>query len=270
MPIEPVQPIAREPLSEGIYKSLKASILSGRLSPGERIRELELSRLYNTSQGPVREALKLLEQEGLVTREPYRGTFISNLTKEEVNEVYALRILLESIAVRRFIGRAGKKDIDTLQGFVDAMTQAADDEDVPTLVENDMMFHEYLCKVSGSKVLFQIWIIIHGKTRLASALANRFHIKHLDDIAGMHQPLLNSIAAKENDRALELIHSHIRLIWSRFPDEFWDQLPGETEGKERHGASSDSISVDPRTINSLSQILQYALNVKTKGSGGNR
>ena len=249
MPLESVHPITREPLAETIYKSLKASILNGELRAGERIRELELSRLFNTSQGPVREALKLLEQEGLVTREPYKGTFISKITREEVNEVYALRILIESIAVKRFIDRAAKEDIDKLQGFIDMMKQAAAKDDVPTLVEYDMMFHQYICEMSGSKVLFQIWMIIHGKTRLASALANRFHIKRLDEIAGMHQPLLDSIASKKSDRALDLVNSHIRFIWLQFPDEFWENLPKENGNgmnkiPEDYGRSNDDTIID--------------------------
>ncbi|MBW1699146.1 MAG: GntR family transcriptional regulator [Deltaproteobacteria bacterium] len=267
MSLELVQPIAREPLSEGIYKSLKASILNGTLSPGERIRELELSRWFNTSQGPVREALKLLEQEGLVTREPYKGTFISQITREEVNEVYALRILLESIAVRRFIGRVRKKDIETLRGFIDMMRQAAAEGDVPTLVEHDMMFHQYICETSGSRVLLQIWMIIHGKTRLASAIANRFHIKHLDEIAEMHQPLLDSIAARHSSRALEIINEHIRFIWLQFPEEFWDHLPQEKDGAEMHSTSSDSELVDWNKTDLLSQILHGTLNMKTGRAG---
>ena len=250
MPLKSVHPVAREPLSESIYKSLKASILNGELSPGERIRELELSRLFNTSQGPVREALKLLEQEGLVTREPYKETYISQITREEVNEVYALRILIESIAVKRFIDRAMEEDTDKLQGFIDVMRQAAAEDDVPTLVEYDMMFHQYICAKSGSKVLFQIWMIIHGKTRLASALANRFHINRLDEIAGMHQPLLDSIVSKQGDRALDLVNTHIRFIWLQFPDEFWENLPKENRSVmdgvpvDCGGSDDDSIITD--------------------------
>jgi DNA-binding GntR family transcriptional regulator len=248
MPLKTVHPIPREPLSESVYKSLKASILNGELCPGERIRELELSRLFNTSQGPVREALKLLEQEGLVTREPYKGTFISQITREEVNEVYALRILIESIAVKRFLDRATEEDIAKLQKFIDAMKQAAAKDDVPTLVEYDMMFHQHICRMSGSKVLFQIWMIIHGKTRLASALANRFHMKRLDEIAGMHQPLLDSIVSKQGDRALDLVNSHIRFIWLQFPDEFWENLPQENRGRINGMPADYGRSVDNAII----------------------
>ena len=262
MPLESVHPIAREPLSESIYKSLKASILRGELSPGERIRELELSRLFNTSQGPVREALKFLEQEGLVTREPYKGTFISQITREEVNEVYALRILIESIAVKRFIDRSTEEDIDKLQGFIDLMKQAAAKDDVPTLVEYDMAFHQYICEMSGSKVLFQIWMIIHGKTRLASALANRFHIKRLDEIAGMHQPLLDNIASKQSERALDHVNSHIRFIWLQFPDEFWENLPQEkgngTNGMPTDYGRSNDDSIIADVLNHISNSVPHA------------
>ncbi len=67
---ESFQPISREPLSEGIYQSFQKAILGARLSPGEHIRELQVSRAFDISQGPVREALKGLEQEGLVDRIP--------------------------------------------------------------------------------------------------------------------------------------------------------------------------------------------------------
>lgn len=223
------QTLSREPLSDGIYNSLYKAILSGSLPPGEHVPELELSRTFNTSQGPVREALKRLEQEGLVNRIPHKGTFVSRITREEVLEVYALRTLIESIALKRFIFRANEEDIRKLQGFVDTMRQAASETDVSTLVEQDMSFHRYICSGSGSKILFQIWSIIHGKARLASAAADRFHRINLNEIAELHQPLLNSIFSRESERALHLIKMHIHYLWDRIPQEFWDSIPKENQ-----------------------------------------
>lgn len=222
-----VRPIAREPLSKGIYRSLKAAILNGKLSPGERITELELGAMFKTSQGPVREALKHLEQEGLVTREPYKGTFISQITSEEVHEVYVLRILIESIAVKRFMDRATVNDINKLQELIHMMENAAAKNDVATLVEHDMMFHQYICKQSGSSLLLQIWMIIHGKARIVAAMGNRLWDSKLSDIVEMHQPLLDSIADGNIVKAFDLINTHTRSVWDRLPKSFWEDLPKE-------------------------------------------
>jgi len=215
------------------------------LSQGERIRELELSRSFNTSQGPVREALKCLEQEGLVKRIPHKGTFVSQITREEVEEIYVLRALVEGIAVKRFLRRVTEEDITTLQGYVEAMRRAAGEGDVSVLVEQDMLFHQYICRGSGSKILLQIWSIIHGKARLASAAADRLRRDNLNEIAEMHQPLLDSIASGEMDRALEFIKIHIQYLWDQIPREFWNHLSQENkDAKHARPREADEGSGD--------------------------
>ena len=105
-------------------------------------------------------------------------------------------------------------------------------------------------------------MIIHGKTRLASALANRFHIKHLDEIAGMHQPLLDNIASKQGERALDLVNSHIRFIWLQFPDEFWENLPQEkvngTNGIPADYAGRDVDSILAGVLTHISNSIPHA------------
>jgi DNA-binding GntR family transcriptional regulator len=264
MPLKSIHPIAREPLSETIYKSLKASILNGELAPGERIRELELSRLFDTSQGPVREALKHLEQEGLVIREPYKGTFISQVTNEEVHEVYVLRILIEGIAVKRFMDRAASRDIERLQELICQMKKAAVENDVATLVEHDMMFHQYICEQSGSNLLLQIWMIIHGKARIVAAMGNRLQESNLNDIAGMHQPLLDSISAGNIVKAFDLINTHTRTIWDRLPKSFWERLPKEKNKEPFSVPGTRKLSEEWNIAAVLADLLNTGISIDKK------
>ncbi len=91
------------------------AILSGVLGPGARLRQEELAEVFGTSRIPVREALRALEYEGLVSSEPHRGFTVTALDADDVEEVYALRILLESEAVRLALPLLTDEDLEELE-----------------------------------------------------------------------------------------------------------------------------------------------------------
>src|SRR5690625_375147 len=88
-------------LSDQIYNFLKDSIISGELQPGDRITELEIARNYKVSQAPVREALTKLNKAGFVVHQPHKGTFVSNFSKKNIEELYSFRRTMEPLAIER-------------------------------------------------------------------------------------------------------------------------------------------------------------------------
>ena len=109
--------------------ALREAILEGILPPGTRLRQEDLAQVFDTSRIPIREALRALEYEGLVASEPHRGFTVTGLDADQLEEIYDLRTVLESHAVRVAIPLLTQNDLDDLEQLFSEM-QAADDDDV--------------------------------------------------------------------------------------------------------------------------------------------
>jgi DNA-binding GntR family transcriptional regulator len=167
------------------------------------------------SQGPIREAIQRLSTEGLVITFPHKGTYISQISQEEIQEVYSLRELLESFAVKRAMAKISHRDIVHLQGLVDEMRDCARLGDHPGLVERDMRFHEYVCEKSGHKILLDVWRMIDGRVRGFLSITNRMYWPDLSEIASCHQALVDSLKSGDPEGASEEFCRHMRGIWDR-------------------------------------------------------
>lgn len=115
---------------ELVLESLREAILDGIMPPGSRLRQEDLAAAFKTSRIPVREALRVLEYEGLATSEPHRGFTVTALDADQIEEIYELRTVLESHAVRLAIPLLTAPDLDELQRLYDEMEalQAADEK----------------------------------------------------------------------------------------------------------------------------------------------
>lgn len=205
-------PIVTPSRYQEVYDRLRAAILSGALAPGARLTELGLARQFGTSQAPVREALRRLEQEGLARAFPRRGTYVTRLTREEVEEVYSLRAELEAYAVRRYIERADPDALARPRQLLGALREAARRDDQPALVEADLRFHRALCDGAGNALLSQVWSPIDGRVRGMMAVGDLL-TGDLARIAELHLPLVEAIEARDAPRAEAALREHLRAIW---------------------------------------------------------
>jgi DNA-binding GntR family transcriptional regulator len=146
----------RESLRDAVYKRLKEEITSGKRTPGERLLEVKLVEQFNASRSPVREALRLLEAEGLITFERNKGITIAKLSPKEVNEIYDLRCLLESYAARLSAQAATSKDIAYLESLQSKLRTAAKNLDSNEWLPNNALFHNFFCEHCGNDHLIRI------------------------------------------------------------------------------------------------------------------
>ncbi|NIP43165.1 MAG: GntR family transcriptional regulator, partial [Aliifodinibius sp.] len=154
-------------LSDYAANKLREAILLDIIKPGQRLIEQELAESMETSRGPVRDALKILETEGLVTREPHRGAFVTELKQEDVIEIYTLREVLERLALRYAIRNATDEQIDELAKIVEEMENLAQqDYDQIEATDLDMKFHYTLCKISGHQRVLNAWVSLSSQIRL--------------------------------------------------------------------------------------------------------
>jgi DNA-binding GntR family transcriptional regulator len=192
---------------------LRKAIVEGRLKPGDRIVEEEVSGQLNVSRGPVREALRQLEQEGLVVSFPYRGTEVVGVSQEEVDEILVpIRLTLERFAFRHALPRLTEADLDELAALVAAMRTAAAEANLDALAESDVRFHELVIHRAGHPHCLQIWRTIEPRVRAHFRRDAPVHPSPFD-LPEEHQELLDALRTRDEATVLAVIERH---IWNYF------------------------------------------------------
>ncbi|MFT3865030.1 MAG: GntR family transcriptional regulator [Solirubrobacterales bacterium] len=205
-----VDPIERSSLVDVVRRRLIGLIQAGELKPEDRIVESKLAQMLAVSRSPVREALRQLEQQGLVTSSVNRGYSVALLDATDYRELTAIRIALEKVAV----GELTKAGLDAraearLRGLVAKMqSAAAEPVDLPGLTSLDSEFHEELSRLSGNSKLLAIWTSMEGQITLALAANNRA-FPGADHFAERHQKLVEAILSGDQRRAEAAIEEHI-------------------------------------------------------------
>jgi DNA-binding GntR family transcriptional regulator len=188
---------------EIVLSSLRDAVLSGVFEPGARLRQEELAEIFNTSRIPVREALRALEYEGLVRSEPHRGFTVTRLDADEVEEVYDLRILLESHAVRLALPLLTDDDLDELERLF------AKVQDAPTPDEGlaaREAFYTRLYSVTGRPRL--VGLIIRLRQEVARALRWPT-IQHSPSI---HEQFFEAVRTGDAERAVAQLAGHYHRV----------------------------------------------------------
>src|SRR3712207_1131819 len=201
-------------LSRRIVEQLKRVIIAGEMRPGDRVLETDLADQLGVSRGPVREAFRQLEQEGLLVSYPHRGTFVASVPEDEIEEVYALRAQIEVYAARRVVARRPEEAARALQEIVDAMDAAARAGDLPELADRDLQFHDTLLALSGYQGLHRIWRSMDGlvRARTYARLAAMDDPEFVARTANIHQPIVDAIRTGDADAAEAAVAGHITTM----------------------------------------------------------
>ncbi|GLX66649.1 GntR family transcriptional regulator [Paenibacillus glycanilyticus] len=178
-------------LSEHVYISLKKQIMKGELLPGHRMIVLDIAKQFSVSQAPVREALERLKQEGFIVGKMNKGSVVSEITAQEIRDIYELRQMVEGQALRAMMKVLEDKDIVYLEGVINGMREAIDQGDPHRLVELDMLFHGYFYLRSGNKLLYDIWTSIKTKIMRFITVTNKDHPGY--SLSDAHTELLDLI-----------------------------------------------------------------------------
>jgi DNA-binding GntR family transcriptional regulator len=194
-----------------IVDRLREAILSGRFSPGERIVESRLARQLGTSQAPVRDALALLERQGLVVKVANRGTFVSRLHGRELRELFTLRAVLDAFAARLAAERASAAEIERLHTLIGQMRAAEEAGDHAALTDAHLLLHEAIYEISGHSMLSEIFAQISPRMTLALSFAENLFWSDGDETE-CHRPLVAAIAEHKPKQA-EQIARDLALGW---------------------------------------------------------
>lgn len=215
-PVSHQRPRRLGSLANQIYQSLRSAIIRGELPPDHKLVELEIAANMGTSQGPVREALQLLERDGLVERRARRATYVTRATTEEIYEYFVIRSSIEAFAVRRAVQRMTAEHDHIIRSLIEDMRRAGANGDMDALVEHDMEFHRLICEWSGSSVLMNAWMPLYSQIQRFILQTHGHYFDTLTDLADTHQSIVDAMCARDADAAATLTEEHIMLIWSEF------------------------------------------------------
>lgn len=198
-------------LAEAAAESIREAIYRGDFRPGQPLRENELSQSLNISRGTAREALRLLKNEnGLIESIPYRGTFVATLTPAKVKEIYTLRALLESYAVRIAIENEAytKDDLSELKKFVSRLRELKKSMDYAEDIKTDMKFHHLISGRCNHKLLLGVLNNLQSQI-LIFILNTKLYQSEPEPQDTSHQAILDGILSKDPSVAEEVVRKHI-------------------------------------------------------------
>lgn len=191
-----------------IAQQLRQDILEGKLHPAERIGQEELAERFNASRIPVREGLKLLEAEGLVTIVPNAGAWVAKLDAFEFDQTYKLREQVESLAIRESIDHLTESQIQRLGELAEQIATATD---VETFLRVDREFH--LLTYAGAQfgllhdLVLRFW---NSTQHYRRAFAQGLDLERQWATDAEHRLIVDSIVRKDHDAAASLVRGHIR------------------------------------------------------------
>ncbi len=191
-----------------IAAALRDEILGGEYRPGERIRQQELARRHSASRVPVREALRMLEAEGLITIVANAGSWVSRLSAAELAEMYQMRERLEPLLLRYSAGSLSEEALERLGHLADAMQGSPDVEEFLTL---DREFH-LLCYSATATILLGDTILrLWNRTQhYRRAYARMFRAQGDDSVHHEHQLLVAALRNRDGEYAEQVLAGHIR------------------------------------------------------------
>ena len=203
-------------LAVDIAARLRAAILGGHFGPGEQLREEPIARSMGVSRGPVREALVQLEREGLVVIRRNRGAFVAQLSREDLEEVHTLRVVLERLAVRRAVRFAEPAALAEMQAVVDAMAAAAERGITEQeAAELDVRFHDLIYRGSAHRRLQECWANLRPQIHIVLLSRNVAHEDFRDYLVDSHQAILDALRDRDEPKALAILDDHLRGSYER-------------------------------------------------------
>jgi DNA-binding GntR family transcriptional regulator len=202
-------------MADQIAAVIRSSIASGTLRPRTHLLEVQIAREMETSRIPVREALMQLEREGLVVRQPNRGTFVADVTEEMVREVASLRGLLEGFAGTLAVKRLTSEDFQRLEMMAKEMLAAARLGNFSRVVECDFQFHSYIVHAAGHDLLEDMWRSMDGKIRVYLSATNLMYAE-LKSIVRGHVAILEALRRRDPRKAGKVMSEHIEEVLNLF------------------------------------------------------
>ena len=193
--------------AETVLQQLRVFLASGRLLPGQQLVQEDLAEDLGVSRVPIRESLKILEGEGHVTYHPNRGYFVTELSADDLIELYRIRQILEAEALAQAVVEVSDADIADIEKILEQVEQAAESGDVHALSEANRAFHFSIIELSGmnrlSRLIRQLWD--------ASDIYRTVYFRdsvNRDRIRSEHREIIDALKARDAQALIRAQNAH--------------------------------------------------------------
>lgn len=196
------------PLREVVFRALRNAIVQGEFQPGERLMEVTIANKLGVSRTPVREAIRMLELEGLVVMIPRKGAEVANITVKDLKDALEVRMAIEALSVRLTCERIDEKGKEELKQVCIAFREAINSKLVPAIVEADEAFHNMIYKLSQNPRLINIAQNLREQVY-------RYRVEYVkdfsyhDNLVTEHDQITNAILLGDANTAERIMNEHI-------------------------------------------------------------
>ncbi len=196
------------PLREVVFNTLRRAIVEGEFQPGERLMEVTLANKLGVSRTPVREAIRMLELEGLVVMIPRRGAEVANITVKDLTDALEVRMAMEELSVKlacRRIDEAGREELSATNL---AFKEAINTKLVPAIVESDIAFHNSIYRASQNQKLISVAQNLREQVY-------RYRVEYVkdfsyhDNLVREHDEITRAIFRGDEETAVRVMNEHI-------------------------------------------------------------
>lgn len=202
---------SHRPLREIVYEELKMQILTGKITPGTRMMEVELAESMGVSRTPIREAIKKLEQEGLVTIEPRKGAYASQISVKDMVDILEVRQDMEGLAAQMAAYRMTPKQMKELESISIAYNKAVEESNMADMIKYDTEFHNLIVESCDNSILT---MMINQLQELVLRFRYIYYdnYKRAEKMPGEHRSIMDAIREGRANEARAAADAHIERL----------------------------------------------------------
>jgi DNA-binding GntR family transcriptional regulator len=206
----------QDKLSAKAFEFVINQIVEGEFPPSSKISPKEIADQLDMSMAPVRDAMEQLEKDGWIVRYPQSGTYVRQITVKDIEEIYELREIIETGAVRYTVQRATQEDLEPLKEIANQLMKASHSDDLKAYEKFDTQFHLKLIEITRNASLIKTLESVLFKTRsfFIAMKATSYGQKNsadMEEVPVSHMRIYEAIASKQIDRAEQLIRRHVAI-----------------------------------------------------------
>lgn len=196
------------PLRDVVFNTLREAILKGDLKPGERLMELQLASKLGVSRTPIREAIRMLEQEGLAVTTPRKGAEVAKMTLKDMEDVLEIRDALDELAVRIACQKISDEQLKQLEDMKELFEKSTQTGNVKKIAEADVTFHDVIYEATGNPKLVTLLSNLREQVY-------RYRVEYIKDpknyptLIAEHEAILESLKNRDVKNAVEAMHVHV-------------------------------------------------------------
>ncbi|MBK5254051.1 MAG: GntR family transcriptional regulator [Peptostreptococcaceae bacterium] len=195
-------------LTDEIAKIIRERILNGEYKIGEKIKESQIAAELKVSRTPIREAFKLLENEGLIDYFPYRGCYAKGFTKQDIYDIYAVRKALEELAVEWAVEKITTSELEELKDQCDLMEFYTSRGESQKVLDMNNDFHDIIYKATRSRFISQV---LKSYKTYVSRSKKLLYVdqNYLKEILGEHREILQALTNKDKEASIDAVSRHL-------------------------------------------------------------